>query len=332
MKEESVPTAASGEVENRMVEPLVFLNGGMVPASQAHLAVYDAGVVLGATVSELVRTFRKQLFRLEDHLVRLAHSLHYVRFDIGLSMGQLGQTVRELVAHNADLLGSGGELGLVIFVTAGEYPTYAGSAAGCVRTTPTICAHTFPLPFQLWARKMQTGTHLVTPSVRHVPPQCYDPKMKCRSRMHYYLADQEARLVDPNASALLLDLDGNVAETSAANFLIVQDGTIVSPTLRNTLPGVSRAMVIELAGTLEIPFEVRDFQTFDAINAAEAFLASTPYCLMPVTKINGITIGEGRPGLIYHRLIEAWSKVVGLDVINQIIQGAENRTTAVEPS
>jgi branched-chain amino acid aminotransferase len=314
-----------------MSEPLVFLNGRMVPASQAHVAVYDAGLVLGATITELVRTFRKQLFRLDDHLVRLAHSLHYVRFDIGLSMDQLGQIVRGLVAHNADLMSSDDELGLVIFVTAGEYPTYAGSAAGNVRTTPTVCAHTFPLPFELWAKKMRTGAHLVTPSTRHVPPQCYDPKMKCRSRMHYYLADQEARLVDPNASALLLDLDGNVAETSAANFLMVQEKSIVSPSLRNTLPGVSRAMVIELAGKLGIPFEVRDFQPFDAINADETFLASTPYCLMPVTKINGLPIGGGRPGPVYQRLIEAWSQLVGLDVIDQIAHGAESRTAAVPP-
>jgi branched-subunit amino acid aminotransferase/4-amino-4-deoxychorismate lyase len=311
-----------------MTEPLVFLNGRMVPASQAHLAVYDAGVVLGATVTELVRTFKQRLFRLDDHLGRLAHSLHYVRFDIGLSMDEFGRKVQELVAHNASLLDSEDELGLVIFVTAGEYPTYAGGAAGNVRTTPTVCAHTFPLPFELWAKKIQAGVHLVTPSTRHVPPQCYDPKMKCRSRMHYYLADQEARLVDPEASALLLDLEGNVAETGAANFLMVAEGTIVSPSLRNTLPGVSRATVIELAAKLGIPFEVRDFQPFDAINAAEGFLASTPYCLMPVTKINGISVGDGRPGPIYRRLVDAWGQLVGFDIVGQIVEGAKRRTAA----
>jgi branched-subunit amino acid aminotransferase/4-amino-4-deoxychorismate lyase len=266
------------------------------------------------------------LYRLEDHLGRLAHSLHYVRFDIGMSIAELAETLRKLVAHNAALVEPDEELGLVVFVTAGEYPTYAGGAAGNVRTTPTVCAHTFPLPFELWAAKLQTGVHLVTPSIRHVPPQCYDPKMKCRSRMHYYLADQEARLVDSDASALLLDLDGNVAETSAANFLMVADGTIVSPTLRNTLPGVSRATVIELAAKLQIPFEVRDFQPFDAINADEAFLASTPYCLMPVTKINGLQIGSGKPGSIYQRLIAAWSQLVGFDVLKQVIDGAKRRS------
>jgi branched-chain amino acid aminotransferase len=168
----------------------------------------------------------------------------------------------------------------------------------------------------------------VTPSIRHIPPQCLDPKVKYRSRMHYYLADQEARLVDPDAAALLLDLDGNIAETSAANFLIVENRTIVSPSLRNTLPGVSRAMVIELAAELGIPFAVRDLQTFDAINADEALLASTPYCLMPVTKINAIPIGGGTPGPIYGRLMEAWSVRMGFDVVGQIVEGARRRAKA----
>jgi branched-subunit amino acid aminotransferase/4-amino-4-deoxychorismate lyase len=307
-------------------EPHVFLNGRMLPASQAHLSVYDSGVVLGATVTELVRTFRKELFRLDDHLRRLAQSLHFVGFDIGMSMDELGRTVRQLVAENARLLPAEDELGLVIFVTAGEYPTYAGGAAGSVRSTPTLCAHTFPLPFELWSDKLSAGIHLVTPSIRHVPPQCYDPKMKCRSRMHYYLADQQARLVDRNAAALLLDLEGNVTETGAANFLIVEDGTIVSPSLRNTLPGVSRATVIELAAKLGIPFAVRDLQVFDAINADEALLASTPYCLMPVSKINGTDIGTGQPGPIYGQVAKAWSDLVGLDIVQQIVDGARRRT------
>lgn len=108
-----------------------------------------------------------------------------------------------------------------------------------------------------------------------------------------------------------------MTETSGANFLIVERGTIVSPTLRNTLPGVSRAIVIELAAKLGIPFVERDTQVFSVMNADEAFLASTPYGLCPVTKINGVAIGDGQPGAIYRRLICAWSELVGLDVVAQ---------------
>jgi branched-chain amino acid aminotransferase len=175
------------------------------------------------------------------------------------------------------------------------------------------------LPFDLWAAKMQHGAHVVTPSIRHVPPQCYDPKMKYRSRMHYFLADHEARLVDPDAIALLLDLDGNVTETSGANFLIVESGTIVSPTLRNILPGISRQTVIELAARLDIPFADRDIQVHSVMNAQEAFLSSTPFCLMPVTRINGVPIADGRPGPLYRRLIEAWSEEVRVDIVAQFV-------------
>ena len=314
-----------------MSEPLVFLNGRLVPASQAHLAIFDAGIVFGATVTEMTRTFKQQLWRLDAHLDRLCRSLKYTRLDIGLTKDQLAAASHELVAHNARLVHAEDELALVHFVTPGELPVYAGSSGTAARTTPTVCAHTFPMPFELWAKKMEAGAHLVTPSIRHVPPQCYDPKMKYRSRMHYYLADQEARLADPEASALLLDLDGNITETSGANFLIVERGVIVSPTERNTLPGISRAMVIELAPRLGIPFVERDIQVYNVMNADEAFLTSTPYCAMPVTRINGVAIGDGTPGPVVRRLLTAWSGELGMDIMRQI-QDQARRRSAVQPS
>src|SRR5262249_34985298 len=149
----------------------------MVPASQAHLSIFDMGVVMGVTITEMTRTFNQRLFRLSDHLDRLSRSLRYTRMNPGLSKADLASISNEVTAHNARLLDEGGELGLIHFITAGEVPTYAGSSGRAARTTPTVCVHTFPMPFELWADKLQTGLHLITPSVRHVPPQCYDPKM-----------------------------------------------------------------------------------------------------------------------------------------------------------
>ncbi|MFO0916964.1 MAG: aminotransferase class IV [Planctomycetaceae bacterium] len=310
-----------------MTEPLVFLNGKMLPASQAKLNIFDLGIVLGATVTEMTRTFRKQPYRVEDHVDRLFRSLRYTRMEIGLTRDQVLSATRELIAHNTSLIPDDEEIGVVHFVTPGEQPMYAGAAAGTARTTPTVCIHSFPLPFEFWASKLDTGVHVVTPSIRHVPPQCYDPKMKYRSRMHYYLADKEAQVGDPAAIALLLDLDGNVTETSGANFLMVEQGKIISPTLRNTLPGISRATVIDLAAKLGIPFIERDIQVFNVVNADEAFLSSTPYCLLPVTKINGVTIADGKPGPILKKLQSAWSDLVGLDIPKQIREVAAHRTS-----
>ena len=307
-------------------EPLVFLNGQFVPASQASLKIYDAGVVLGDNVTEMTRTFQHRPFKLEEHLSRLQRSLKYTRIQPDLTMSDLLACSLKLLEHNLQLIGPDEELGLIHFVTAGEFPVYAGSAAGGVRLTPTVCAHTFPMPFALWSKKMRDGAHVVTPSIRHVPPQCFDPKMKYRSRMHYFLADHEARLADPDAVALLLDLDGNVTETSGANFLLVEQGKIISPTLKNTLPGISRATVIDLARELGIEFLERDSQVHSVINADEAFLASTPFCLMPVTRINGVTIGSGQPGPVFQRLMSAWADLVGVDILGQFARHLQPQT------
>src|SRR5579871_5367092 len=99
-----------------MPEPLVFLNGKLIPASQAHLAIFDAGVVLGATVTEMTRTFRQQPYRLDDHIARLFRSLKYTRMDIGMTKDQLAGVSRELVANNAKLVDPEDELGLIHFV------------------------------------------------------------------------------------------------------------------------------------------------------------------------------------------------------------------------
>jgi branched-chain amino acid aminotransferase len=302
-----------------MPEPLIYLNGRMIPASQAALPISNAGLVQGATVTDQTRTFHQRPYRLGARLDRLFRSLHTVRLDPGLSKDEFAAISNELVAHNAAFLGDGEELGLIQFVTAGEYATYATKP---VRMGPTVCVHTFPLPFALWAKKMREGAHLVTPSVRQVPPQCWPPQMKCRSRMHYYLADQEARQVDPEASALLLDLEGHITETSGANILIVEEGGIVSPPAASILPGHSLAVVIEMAAALNIPYAERDLEAADVAAADEAFLASTPFCLMPVTRFNGLPVGDGKVGPMYRRLMSAWNREVGLDIEKQIQEGA----------
>lgn len=301
------------------MEPWVYLKGEMRPASQAHIAIYDAAVILGATVTDLARTFRQKLYRLEDHLQRFYRSCKYARIQPRESPEKTRQLCEELVAHNAALLRPEQELALVLFVSPGEFAVYAGSAGMAGEREPTFCIHTFPLPFSLWAPYFVEGVHVVTPSIRHVPPQCVDPKIKCRSRMHWWLADQETHLVDPKGVSLCLDLEGNVTETSGANFLIVRGKTVISPGTRHILRGISLETVVELCGELGIPFVERDFQVYDVINADEAMLATTPYCLAPVTRINGLPIGEGKPGPIFAQLIRAWSEKVGVDIVGQIL-------------
>jgi branched-chain amino acid aminotransferase len=209
------------------------------------VSVGDAGFVLGATVAEQVRTFAGKLFRLDEHLARLAHSLEIVGLQSGMTPDQFVAVAEELVARNYTLLTPGGDLGLSIFVTPGTYPTYA---AGEEPGTPTVCLHTYPLPFHLWAEKYREGQTLVTTDVEHVSPRCWSAGLKCRSRMHYYLADKRAAALDPHARALLLDAQGFVTETSTANLLIYHAGRgLASPPSAKILRGISLGVVRELA-------------------------------------------------------------------------------------
>ena len=300
--------------------PIAFLNDRMIPVEQARLPIHDLGVVLGATVTEMARTFRQRLFRLDGHLARLAGSLECVGYQLDISLDQLGQIASEVVQHNARLVEPEAELGLILFITAGQSAMYAAGNNLPIQDRPTVCIHTFRLPFRLWADTMRSGANLVTPSVRHVPPQCTPASIKHRSRIHYYLADRQAQAIEPGSIPLLLDLEGNVAETNTANILLVERGAIVSPTLDNILPGISRQMVVDLAGDLGIPFAVRSFDPSAVHDADEALLVSTPYCIMPAVQFDGRPIGDGCPGPIFRQLIEAWSKRVGLDVYRQIVE------------
>lgn len=313
-----------------MPEPLAYINGRIAPISQVSLPVSDLGIVMGASVTEMARTFRHECFHLRDHVDRLYRSIKHVGFAVDLTPEAFVDLVLELVRINTRLIPKHHDLGVSMFVTAGTSLIYTGAAGRATHKRPTVCVHTFPLPFELWSEKYTLGQHVITPSIRHLPPECLDPKIKARSRMHWYLADEQARLVDPQAIALLLDRDDNITETGTANFLIVQKGRVLTPPPRNTLQGISQQVVAELCEQLKIPFEQRNFQTYDVVNADEAFTSSTPYCILPVTRINGKAIGDARPGPVYGELLRAWDQLVGLEVSGQMITGAAERLSVQE--
>lgn len=301
-----------------MPEPFAYLNGELIPASKASLQVYDAGFVLGVTVAEQVRTFAGRLFRLEQHLARLSRSLEIVEVDPGVSMSELETAAVALAERNHALLEEGDDLGLSIFVTPGPYATMAAVAQEAGNTGPTICMHTYPLPFRLWADKYERGQSLVVSDIQQVPAACWPPELKCRSRMHYYLADKKARQVRPDARALLLDHEGFVLEASTANVIIYNRGEgIVSPPKEKILPGVSVGTVAELAAGSGIPFLHRDLRVEDVCQADEVMLCSTSPCVWPVVNLSGSAIGAGAPGEMFARLLAAWSGLVDVDIKTQ---------------
>jgi branched-chain amino acid aminotransferase len=297
-----------------MKQALAFLNGRWIPSSQAVVSVGDAGFIQGTAIAEQVRTFAGELFRLDKHLTRLADSLGVVGLDPGMSLEQIARIGEDVVIHNHPLLQAGDDLGLSIVVTPGAYPPFSAPAP----SQPTVCLHTYLLPFHLFAAKYRTGQALVTTDVEQIPAKCWPATLKCRSRMHYYLADHRAAAIDPQARALLLDSQGLVTEASTANVLIYRGGEgLVSPRYANILHGVSLSVVAELAEQLGIPFNHRDITVDDVAAADEVFLTSTTTCILPVTRFNGRPIGAEQPGSLFSRLLAAWSELVGVDIIGQ---------------
>jgi branched-chain amino acid aminotransferase len=292
-----------------------------MPASQAKLNIYDLGIVLGATLTEMTRTFRHRPFRAEDHVARLYRSLKFSGITVPLPPEEMLVRTNELAEANCQLIGPNEDIGIVHFITPGENALYAGSAGASGPLRPTICIHSFPLLFEMWRHLFIEGAHVVTPSIRHIPPQCIEPKTKNRSRLHWWLADKQSQTVDPRAITLLLDLDGNVTECAGSNFVIIKGNTILSPTTRNILRGVSLETVKELAPQIGMKFVEKDFQPYDVVNADEAWLTTTPYCLAPCTKINNSPIGDGKPGPWFRKMITAWSERVDLNIEAQIMGG-----------
>lgn len=296
-----------------MTEPLAYLNGQFIPGSQAVLSVVDGGFVQGTTVAEQLRTFNGTLFRLEEHVRRLYRSLAIVEVEPAYDDQHLIQIALELAANNHALLAEGDDLGLAMFVTPGPYGAMTPDAPG-----PTVCMHTFPLRFAVWAEKYRQGESLATTDIEQVSARSWPPELKCRSRMHYYLADRAARFRFPGSRALMTDEDGFVTEATTANIaLFSKKSGLVLPPDEKVLPGISLSVLVELADDANIAVTQRDLSPLDVATADEVFLTSTSPCMLPVTRFNGQPIGAGVPGPAFERFMAAWNEMVGLDVVAQ---------------
>jgi branched-subunit amino acid aminotransferase/4-amino-4-deoxychorismate lyase len=305
-----------------MDEPLAYLNGQLLPADKAVLPIDDAGFALGATVTEQLRTFGGQLFRVDRHLERLGRSLAVCGLAPEISLDEFGRIARKIADHNHRLLEPGDDLGLAIFVTPGPYPAISSGRRGGL----TVGLHTFPLAFGLWAAAYTSGVNLVLTPVEQVSSHCWPPELKCRSRMHYFLADRHAAAIERGARALLLDAAGYVTETATANVVIYKAGEgLVTPPRGGVLPGMSLEAVAELASRRGIPFGERPLLPADIATADEMLLSSTPYGIVPVTRFNGRALGSGQPGPVFARLLAAWNELAGLDIAAQAQRFAARR-------
>jgi branched-chain amino acid aminotransferase len=298
------------------------MDGRFIPRDEARLAIHDAGLVFGAAVTDFCRTFRHRLFRWSDHLARFRRDCSVCFIPLQPNDAELTSAACELVAHNAALLAPEQELALVSFATPGPLGLYAGEPGA--DGPPTVCLHTFPLPFSRYTRFFSEGLRLECVG-RHDADDddLAPPRVKHRSRLHWWRADQLARraaLTSPAPGArlaLLQDRAGFVTETAVGNLLVVRDGRVLTPGSR-ALEGISVRVVEELCTSLGIPFARDESLTLEGCRqSSEAMLCGSAFCLAGVRWIDGHELPW--PGPVTARLLAAWGDQVGIDIAGQFL-------------
>lgn len=291
-----------------------YFGGQWLPLQDAQIPLSDVGFGLGVTVVERLRTFAGRPFRVEEHLKRLHRSLEIVGWNASAIVDEVRDAVAAFPDVNAELMAPGDDWYVAIFITPGDSPA---------ATQPRIGVHGGPLPFAGWADKFDSGVDVVITAVRQTPANCWPPELKCRSRMHYYLADQEAARRQAGARAVLLDQQGFIGEASTANVVAYYKSRgLVTPRIDGVLPGISQQVLFELADAAGISHTEADLTPSEFAAADELFITSTSICLQPIVHVDGQQIGNGEPGEVYRNLLAAWSEKVGVDIAAQAKQFA----------
>ena len=298
-----------------MSERLVYLSGELVPESEARISIFDTAVSLGYTVTESTRTFAHQPFKLDRHIDRLFRSLKIARIDIGLSPEQLANETMDLLGRNQQLCQPHEDYWIVHNISSGVHKL--GPDPTTRNSGPTVIIFNAPMDLTGWARYYSEGCHAVTPMSRQIPSQSMDARIKNRSRFFSMLMEHEVKLVDPDAQSIWLDTDGYISENKGGNVFIVADGILKTPTNENCLAGITRETTLEIAASLGISCLETRLQPYDLYTADELFITSTPYCIMPASRFNGLPVGDGQVGPLTRQLLEGWSELVGIDVVKQ---------------
>lgn len=299
---------------------VVYLNGELVPETEAKISIYDSALMFGDMVFEMTRSFNGQQFKLREHIDRLYVGLAILRIPMSMSKDELEEACYRTIKANSEVFKEDDEHRLMIDVSRGLLGIYQ-DIDGLHKGTNVVIAD-FPLRWTVstMGQLFETGINAVVTSQRAIPASLMDPKVKNRSRLFYLNANIEASQYEgDNNWALLLDTDGFVAEGTGDNFFIIKNGVIYTPEGRNILRGISRQYIIDQIGpSLDLPVVEKNIELYDVYTADEAFMTGTPFCMLPVTSLNGVGIGSGNVGPVFTTMLNKWGSNVGVDIKTQI--------------
>lgn len=278
----------------------VAIDGVIVPRERATISVYDRGFLYGDSVFDTTRSYGGVLFKLREHIERLARSAATMGFELPLTAGDLAAEVTRIVSEVREVNGDGGDLIARMMVTRGEGSLGIDpSTASNPRRVLYVHALTLPPP------------SLYTSGVSVICYPTFRPSdaalgAKVGNYLESVLAIRHAKARGAH-EALILSYDGHVVEGTTTNVFAIHGKQLLTPPTSETLlPGITRALVIEVAPSVGLEVVERRMEPRDFASADEVFLTSSIRELLPVVSIDEHTVAEGKPGPLTRALHEAF--------------------------
>ena len=282
------------------MEPVVYLNGSLIPLSQARISPIDYGFLHGYGLFETMRAYSGHVFRLEKHLARLERSARALNIDLD------GTAKLEKAVHDTLRANQLSDARIRLMVSPGEEEVAPGVKAKGEPTVFIMAISYVPPSEDVYRRGFTAIVSRVHRSTRSP-----SSGLKSLSSLDILLARQEAAMYGVD-HAIMLNDDGLVSEGSSSNVFHVKDGTLFTPAEHcGILPGITREVVMrELAPSLGTSIQEVDVALVDLLEADEAFLTNSMVEIMPLTIIADRSIGSGRPGALTQRLMKAYKALV----------------------
>ena len=273
-------------------ERQVYVGGEYVPENEARISVFDHVVLYGDAVYDTACAWGGQVFKLDEHVDRLFESAHALKIEVPLDKAGVREVVLEVVRRNQL-----DNAYIKILVTRGVGRMPLLSPYNC---EPNLIVFAIPYLSLIDSVVQAEGIRAGISSLRRIPSECLDAKIKCCNYLNHILMRMEANEAGLD-EAIELDIDGYVAEAPGYNVFMAKQGVLYTPG-ENILVGITRQTVLELAAAAGMETVVCRFTAFDLYNADEVFLTSTAGGIFAVREVDGRTIGSGRPGPITQML------------------------------
>ena len=273
---------------------MIYLDGQLVPETEAKISVFDHGLLYGDGVFEGIRFYNGRVFRLEQHIRRLYDCAKSILINIPMTPSEMIKATCETVAANRL---QDGYIRLVI--TRGVGPMGL-SPYKCPRPSVIIIASTISLyPKEAY----ENGLTMATVATRRPSHDILSPQVKSLNYLNNIMAKVEAIQAGAEEGLMLNDV-GLVAECTGDNLFIIRDGIISTPPLTaGALDGITRGVVFEIARDLGVPIRERDLSRHDVFTADECFLTGTAAEVIAAVKLDQRCIGSGKPGGLTQKII-----------------------------